>query len=124
MPRRARGGEVRELRDRLSRTPLGRLRAEADHGRSGVAGAGAAAVPAGAAAAPRDLMPLAGRHVVLGVSGGVACYKSFTLAPRLAEDGAPVDVVRTAAAPAFVRPLTFEALVGRPALAPFGVTGS
>ena len=38
-------------------------------------------------------MPFAGRHVVLGVSGGIACYKSCTLARRLTEDGAAVDVV-------------------------------
>jgi len=58
-------------------------------------------------------MRLAGRHVVLGVSGGIACYKSCVLARRLAEDGAAVDVVMTAAAAEFVRPLTFEALTGR-----------
>jgi len=62
-------------------------------------------------------MSLAGRHVVLGVSGGIACYKSCTLARRLAEDGATVDVVLTASAAAFVRPLTFEALLGRAVLA-------
>jgi phosphopantothenoylcysteine decarboxylase/phosphopantothenate--cysteine ligase len=61
-------------------------------------------------------MPFAGRHVVLGVSGGIACYKSCTLARRLTEDGATVDVVLTAAAAEFVRPLTFEALTGRPVL--------
>ena len=58
-------------------------------------------------------MRLAGRHVVLGVSGGIACYKSCILARRLTEDGAAVDVVMTAAATEFVRPLTFEALTGR-----------
>jgi phosphopantothenoylcysteine decarboxylase / phosphopantothenate---cysteine ligase len=58
----------------------------------------------------------AGRHVVLGVSGGIACYKSCILARRLAEAGAAVDVVLTAAAGEFVRPLTFEALTGRPVL--------
>ena len=61
-------------------------------------------------------MSFAGRHVVLGVSGGIACYKSCTLARRLAESGATVDVVLTAAAAEFVRPLTFEALTGRPVL--------
>ena len=61
-------------------------------------------------------MSLAGRHVVLGVSGGIACYKSCTLARRLTEDGATVDVVLTAAAAEFVRPVTFEALTGRPVL--------
>src|SRR5437879_4158199 len=59
-------------------------------------------------------MSLAGRHVVLGVSGGIACYKSCTLARRLAEDGATVEVVLTRAGAAFGRPLTFEALLGRP----------
>lgn len=56
----------------------------------------------------------AGRHVVLGVSGGIACYKSCLLARRLTEAGARVDVVLTQAAAEFVRPLTFEALTGRP----------
>jgi phosphopantothenoylcysteine decarboxylase/phosphopantothenate--cysteine ligase len=59
----------------------------------------------------------AGRHVVLGVSGGIACYKSCILARRLAEAGALVDVVLTQGAAEFVRPLTFEALTGRPVLA-------
>jgi phosphopantothenoylcysteine decarboxylase/phosphopantothenate--cysteine ligase len=61
-------------------------------------------------------MALAGRHVVLGVSGGIACYKSCTLARRLAEEQAAVDVVLTAAAAEFVRPVTFEALTGRAVL--------
>ena len=56
------------------------------------------------------------RHVVLGVAGGIACYKSCTLARRLTEAGATVDVVLTAAAAEFVRPVTFEALTGRPVL--------
>ena len=58
----------------------------------------------------------AGRHVVLGVSGGIACYKSCFLARRLTEAGARVDAVLTQAAAEFVRPLTFEALTGRPVL--------
>jgi len=58
----------------------------------------------------------AGRHVVLGVSGGIACYKSCILARRLTEAGARVDVVLTRSATEFVRPLTFEALTGRPVL--------
>ena len=57
-----------------------------------------------------------GRHVVLGVSGGIACYKSCTLARRLTEAGAQVDVVLTPAAAEFVRPITFEALTGRSVL--------
>ncbi|MDQ3207599.1 MAG: bifunctional phosphopantothenoylcysteine decarboxylase/phosphopantothenate--cysteine ligase CoaBC [Gemmatimonadota bacterium] len=58
----------------------------------------------------------AGRHVVLGVSGGIACYKSCILARRLVDAGARVDAVLTEAAAEFVRPLTFEALTGRPVL--------
>jgi phosphopantothenoylcysteine decarboxylase/phosphopantothenate--cysteine ligase len=58
----------------------------------------------------------AGRHVVLGVSGGIASYKSCILARRLTEAGARVDVVLTKSASEFVRPLTFEALTGRPVL--------
>jgi phosphopantothenoylcysteine decarboxylase/phosphopantothenate--cysteine ligase len=58
----------------------------------------------------------AGRHVVLGVSGGIACYKSCALVRRLVEAGARVDVVLTASAAEFVRPVTFEALSGRPVL--------
>jgi phosphopantothenoylcysteine decarboxylase/phosphopantothenate--cysteine ligase len=61
-------------------------------------------------------MSSTGRHVVLGVSGGIACYKSCTLARRLTEAGVTVDVVLTAAAAEFVRPVTFEALTGRPVL--------
>lgn len=61
-------------------------------------------------------MTVAGRRVVLGVSGGIASYKACTIARRLTEAGAAVDVVLTAAAAEFVRPLTFEALTGRPVL--------
>lgn len=57
---------------------------------------------------------IAGRHVVLGVSGGIASYKACVVARRLTEAGATVDVVMTAAATEFVRPLVFEALTGRP----------
>ena len=57
-----------------------------------------------------------GRHVVLGVSGGVASYKSCILARRLTEAGAEVDVVLTKGAGEFVGPVTFEALTGRPVL--------
>ena len=58
----------------------------------------------------------AGRRVVLGVSGGIASYKSCIIARRLVEAGATVDAVLTQGAAEFVRPLTFEALTGRPVL--------
>jgi phosphopantothenoylcysteine decarboxylase/phosphopantothenate--cysteine ligase len=57
---------------------------------------------------------LAGRHVVLGVTGGIACYKACVVARRLTEAGVEVDAVLTAAAAEFIRPVTFEALTGRP----------
>ena len=60
---------------------------------------------------------IAGRRVVLGVSGGIAVYKACTIARRLTEAGGAVDVIMTAAAGEFVRPVTFEALTGRPVLA-------
>lgn len=59
--------------------------------------------------------PWRGRRVLLGVSGGIAAYKTPQLARDLTLLGAEVDVVLTAAATEFVRPLTFEALTGRPA---------
>ena len=52
-------------------------------------------------------------RVVLGVGGGIAAYKSAELARELAQMGASVQVVMTAAAQEFVRPLTFAALTGR-----------
>ena len=61
-------------------------------------------------------MTLSGRHVLLGVSGGIASYKTCMLARRFIEAGAAVDVVMTASAAQFVRPTTFEALIGRPVL--------
>lgn len=57
---------------------------------------------------------LEGRHIVLGVTGGIAAFKSADLASRLVQAGALVDVVMTAAAAEFVKPLTFQALTHRP----------
>lgn len=57
---------------------------------------------------------LAGRRIVLGVTGGIAAYKAAELVRRLREAGAEVQVVMTEAATAFVTPLTFQALSGRP----------
>lgn len=63
--------------------------------------------------APRR--PFSGRRVVLGVTGGIAAYKAVTVARELTLAGAAVDVVLSQGALEFVRPLTFEALTGRPA---------
>ncbi len=57
---------------------------------------------------------LAGRRIVLGVSAGIAAYKSADLVRRLIEAGAQVQVVMTAGASAFVAPMTFQAVSGRP----------
>ncbi|MBB4638735.1 bifunctional phosphopantothenoylcysteine decarboxylase/phosphopantothenate--cysteine ligase CoaBC [Longimicrobium terrae] len=59
--------------------------------------------------------PFTGRRVVLGVTGGIAAYKAITVARELTLAGAEVDVVLSAGALEFVRPLSFEALTGRPA---------
>ena len=55
-----------------------------------------------------------GRRVVLGVTGGIAAYKSVLLARGLTELGAKVDVVLTRGAREFVGPVTFEAVTHRP----------
>lgn len=57
---------------------------------------------------------LAGKRIILGVTGGIAAYKACELASALSQRGALVDVVMTRAAQEFVRPLTFAALTGRP----------
>jgi phosphopantothenoylcysteine decarboxylase/phosphopantothenate--cysteine ligase len=54
-------------------------------------------------------------RVLLGVTGGIAAYKSPDLVRRLMERGADVQVVMTAAAKRFVSPMTFQAVSGRPA---------
>jgi phosphopantothenoylcysteine decarboxylase / phosphopantothenate---cysteine ligase len=53
-------------------------------------------------------------RVLLGVTGGIAAYKSAEIVRRLRERGAEVQVVMTAGACRFVAPLTFQALSGRP----------
>jgi phosphopantothenoylcysteine decarboxylase/phosphopantothenate--cysteine ligase len=58
--------------------------------------------------------PLAGRHLVLGLSGGIACYKAAELCRALVKAGATVQVVMTEAATRFVGPPTFQALTGQP----------
>jgi phosphopantothenoylcysteine decarboxylase/phosphopantothenate--cysteine ligase len=55
-----------------------------------------------------------GRRILLGVTGGIASYKSAWLARLLSQEGAAVDVVMTRAATEFIAPITFEALTGRP----------
>ncbi len=58
---------------------------------------------------------MGGRHILLGVTGGVAAYKACELARRFRQGGDEVQVVLTPAAARFVAPLQFQALTGRPA---------
>lgn len=55
-----------------------------------------------------------GARIIVGVTGGIAAYKTCTLVSRLAQAGAEVTVLMTEAATRFVGPLTFQALSGRP----------
>lgn len=57
---------------------------------------------------------LAGKNVVLGVTGGIAAYKSVEIVSRLKKLGAAVHVIETAAAAKFVTPLTFREISGNP----------
>lgn len=61
-----------------------------------------------------ELKTVAGREVLVGVTGGIAAYKTATLVSRLVQAGAAVTVVMTEAAGRFVGPLTFQTLSGRP----------
>ncbi len=60
------------------------------------------------------MRPFEGRRVLLGVTGGIASYKTAWLARLLAQAGAEVDVVLTKSAREFIGAVTFEALTGRP----------
>ena len=57
---------------------------------------------------------LTSKRIVVGVGGGIACYKVCDVVSKLAQRGATVTVAMTPAAQKFVTPLTFEALSGRP----------
>ena len=59
------------------------------------------------------MRPFEGRRVLLGVTGGIASYKTVMLARQLTQAGAEVDVVMTPAAKEFVGAITFEAVTGR-----------
>ncbi len=65
------------------------------------------------ASAQTPTPPLAGRRILLGVTGGIACYKAAALCSSLSQAGASVRVLMTDAATQFVTPLTFRALSGQ-----------
>jgi phosphopantothenoylcysteine decarboxylase/phosphopantothenate--cysteine ligase len=62
---------------------------------------------------PVDRQDLSGRHLVLGLSGGIACYKAAELARALVKAGATVQVVMTQAAEQFITAVTLQALTNR-----------
>jgi len=57
--------------------------------------------------------PLAERKILLGVSGGIACYKVASLCSKLVQAGACVRVIMTPASRRFITPVTFQALSGQ-----------
>ena len=59
---------------------------------------------------------LNGRNIIIGISGGIAAYKSADLCRRLMEAGADVRIVMTRAATQFITPLTMQALSGHPVI--------
>ena len=61
--------------------------------------------------------PLEKKHIVLGVTGSIACYKSVDLASKPTQNGALVDVLMTPGAVKFVSPLTFSSITHRPVIA-------
>src|SRR3954451_14642739 len=65
----------------------------------------------------RLMSDLAGKHIVLGLSGGIACYKAAELCRAFIKEGATVQVVMTEAAEQFITPVTMQALSNRPVFA-------
>lgn len=60
------------------------------------------------------MLELANKRIVLGLTGGIACYKLAEFVRRATEQGAIIDVVMTEAATHFITPVTMQALSGRP----------
>lgn len=63
--------------------------------------------------------PLCGKHIILGISGGIAAYKSVYLLRLLRKAGAEVQVVITPAGKEFITPVTLSALTGKPVISEF-----
>ncbi|MBW3635672.1 MAG: bifunctional phosphopantothenoylcysteine decarboxylase/phosphopantothenate--cysteine ligase CoaBC [Armatimonadetes bacterium] len=59
---------------------------------------------------------MTGKTIVLGIGGGIACYKIADLASKITQNGADVHAVLTHSATKFIAPLTFQALTHNPAL--------
>ena len=62
---------------------------------------------------------LAGKHIILGITGGIAAYKSAVLLRLLIKAGAEVQVVITPNGKQFITPVTLSALSGKPVISEF-----
>lgn len=60
-----------------------------------------------------------GKHIILGITGGIAAYKAATLARLFVKAGAEVQVVMTPSAKEFITPVTMSALTGKPVVSEF-----
>ena len=67
---------------------------------------------------------LAGKHIVLGITGGIAAYKSAMLLRLMIKAGAEVQVVMTPSAKEFITPVTLSALSGKPVVSEFFTANS
>ena len=63
--------------------------------------------------------PLKGKHIILGITGGIAAYKSAMLLRLLVKAGAEVQVVMTPNAKEFITPVTLSTLSGKPVISEF-----
>src|SRR5690554_6918459 len=68
-------------------------------------------------------MSLKGKHIVLGITGSIAAYKSAILTRLLIKQGAEVQIVITPAGKEFITPVTLSALSGKPVISDFFATG-
>ena len=59
------------------------------------------------------MIPLQGKHIVLGITGSIAAFKAAELASQLTQLGAELDVILTPAAEKFITPLTLQSVTGR-----------
>lgn len=64
-------------------------------------------------------MTLNGKHIIVGITGGIAAYKSATLVRLLVKNGAEVQVVMTPNAKEFICPVTLSTLSGKPVISEF-----
>ena len=64
-------------------------------------------------------MELSGKHIVVGITGGIAAYKSASLVRLFVKAGAEVQVVMTPNAREFITPVTLSTLSGKPVISDF-----